>query len=99
MTCRKPPEPPGASVGAPATEFSVASAPGPWAAPRRCFLCRNVRERTAECQRREQIESLLQQGEPGRLMWPVPAAPTLCKGCCIARLAGHECEWWGLCWR
>jgi len=99
MTCRKPPEPLGTSDGAPGVRSPMAFVPGPWSAPQQCFLCRHVRERTADCQRRERIESLLERDKPGRLMWPVPPAPLLCKACCIGQLAGHGCEWWGLCWR
>ena len=64
-----------------------------------CFLCGRQRPPAASCQDWDGVIEALAVREPGRQHWERPQRVTMCKDCCIGRLEGHHCLWWGLCWR
>ena len=63
-----------------------------------CSVCWKLRSPRVPCQQWDRVDDYYVK------TWRTAPAglrregAVACKDCCIARLDGHRCEWWDLCW-
>ncbi len=63
-----------------------------------CALCWKVHRPYVECEETRRIWELFDRLKLHCLRDRSHPGAVVCKDCCIARLGGHKCQWWDLCW-